>query len=178
MALPTFGLRPVIVTSVGAVQIDVAINQVHTFPSRITENPVEDGTLFSDHVILLPAVVEIEGRISDSSVSLISTIRGKDKAEDGYRELVRLQRDREPFSVVTGLEIYDNMLLEELSVPRNGRDGKSIRFVALLREVQIVGRDVPTNRDLVAEDVRHTALPSVDMGVVVRLPLLPGDPFS
>jgi hypothetical protein len=167
MATPIqFGLSYIIRTKIGTIAIDVTLNQMHEFPSRITENPVEDGTVYSDHQILLPAILEIDGRVTDASISPETSFSGKTNALDAYRRLVALQKDRVPFDVATGLNLYHNMLLERLSIPRSSDDGKSLRFTALMKEVQIVGRDVPTNRDIIAPDIRHTALPVRALGAV------------
>ena len=168
MALPNFGIRAVIVTTIGTVQMDVSPYQTHKFPSRITEHPVEDGSVISDHVTLLPTILEIDGRVSDASVALADTLFGKGTAQDALRELVRLQRNREPFTVVTGLAVYQNMLIENLEVPRDGTDGKSIRFSMTIKEVQIVGRTRLTNREVVAADIRHTALTPSLIGLVAK----------
>lgn len=163
-----FGIVATIVTQIDTIQVDCSLFQLHDFDSHITDNPVEDGTLFADHVVLLPTVIEIEGRISNASASIINTIRGKMTAKEAHREFVRLQRDRQPFTVVTGLQTYQNMLLQRYSVPRAPLDGESIRFVATLREVMIIGSDRPTNRDLVGVDVQHTALPIVNGGFITK----------
>jgi hypothetical protein len=169
MELPLIINQAVILTKIGAVPLDVSISQIHRFPSVITKNPVEDGTTFADHVVLLPVTLEIDGRVTDAPISIRDVITGKFNAQDAYRELVRMQKAREPFTVVTGLNVYQNMLIEDLSIPRTASDGKSMRFTILLQEIQIVGRDVPTNRDLVAEDVQHTALPVTNNGLVSRI---------
>lgn len=169
MAIPTFGLFAVFVTKIGTVEVDVSPNQSHRFPTKITDNPVEDGSVFADHVVLLPVTLEIEGRITDASVTLSDAITGRGTAKDAWRELVRLQQQREPFDVVTGLELYQNMLIEELIALRTATDGQSVRFVAVLREVQIVGRNTPTNRQRVAESVRHTALPFRALGIIAKV---------
>lgn len=166
MALPNFGILAVIVTKIGTVEIDVSPNQNHRYPSRVTENPVEDGTVFSDHQVLMPVMLEIEGRVTDASVSLVNTVRGKGTAKDAFRELVNLQKRREPIDVVTGLAVYQNMMIEELNVVRTASDGQSVRFVATLREIQVIGRNIGTNRDRVADSVRHTALPVNNVGFV------------
>jgi hypothetical protein len=160
----------VILTEIGTVTLDVSINQNHVFPSRITQNPVEDGSVYADHVVLLPMILEIEGRVSDAPTTYSGFV---DKATKGsiqaYQALVKLQRDRLPFTVVTGISTYQNMLLEELSIPRTSNDGQSIRFNAILREIQIIGKKTQTNRDLVADNVKHTAVPIQSNGVISRI---------
>lgn len=156
----------IIVTKIGTVKVDVSINQNHNFPSRITENPVEDGSTFSDHQVLLPVVLEIEGRVTDAAISLFESLTGKSDSREAYLNLVALQRSKQTFDVVTGLNVYKNMLLEEISFPRSASDGRSLRFTAVLRELLIIGKETKTNRDLVSENVRHTALPTLARGIV------------
>lgn len=157
----------IFITDIGGVALDVSLRQTHTFPSRITENPVEDGTTFSDHQVLLPVVLEIDGRITDSPIgSPLATGR----AADAFRELVRLQRSKTPFVVSTGLARYENMLIKELSVPRSAEDGRSVRFTATIEEILVVGGQAPVNRDIISEDVRHTALPIKNGGFVTKVP--------
>ena len=111
MALPSFLGQGLILTRIGAVPLDVSISQVHRFPSFITKNPVEDGTTYTDHVVLLPVTLEIDGRVSDAPISISEALTGKFNTQDAYRELVRMQRAREPFTVVTGLNVYENMMI-------------------------------------------------------------------
>lgn len=168
MALDIIGFPTIIRASIGAVEIDASLSEVHRFMADITENPVEDGTVFSDHVVLQPVVLEMEGRISDATQSLLS-FRGPGNSADAFKALVTLQKSRETFTVITGINVYENMLFEDLSVPREALDGRSIRFTAILREILIVGEDAETNRDRIADGVKHTALPSVAKGIVTKL---------
>jgi hypothetical protein len=163
------GQQAVFITKIGEIPLDVSISQVHRFPSRITENPVEDGTLYSDHVVMLPVILEIEGRISDAPTSVYGIFTKTIKSQEAYQKLLSLQSNREPFEVVTGLNVYKNMLLEELQIPRTASDGQSIRFTAILREIQVIGKDVKTNREQVAIEVRHTALPIQNLGLITRI---------
>lgn len=167
-SLDIFGFRvATLLSSIGNIQIDAVLSEVHKFPAAITENPVEDGTVFSDHVILLPVEIDMECRISNASLSLFS-FKAFNKVDDAYRELVKLQRTRVPFTVVTGLNQYENMLFKELSIPRIGTDGQSIRFNAVLKEILVVGANSANNRDRIANDVKHTALQTISKGLVSK----------
>ena len=103
---------------IGEIQIDVVRGEVHDFPSDITQNPVEDGTVFSDHVVLLPVVIELEGRVSEASLTVFG-IREQNRHIDAFQGLVELQRRREPFTVVTGIQVYENMMFTSLTIDRN-----------------------------------------------------------
>lgn len=168
MPLSLLGFPTIILASIGPVEIDVVLDEAHDYPSRLTQNPVEDGTVFTDHVILDPVSVSMTCRVTDASLTL-ARIKGPGAADDAFRSLVKLQRDREPFTVVTGLAVYQNMMFEQLTFLRRGDDGRSVRFQAVVREIQVVGVDVGTNRDSIAQDVAHSALASVSRGIVPKV---------
>lgn len=167
MALNVEGFPTFVLAKIGTIEIDAVIRERHQYDSEITENPVEDGTIFSDHVVLLPVSYEMQGRVTDASLSLLD-LRLAGRADDAFRELVTLQRSREPFDVVTGINTYSNMLFQSIGFPRESSDGRSIRFEAVMREILIVGDQAATNRDRIAADVQHSALPFDSKGVVPK----------
>lgn len=160
----------IVVSKIGDVEIDVTLDEEHRFDSMITENPVEDGTVTNDHVVLKPVVLNISGRVTDASLTILG-ITKRNGAKEAYAELVALQLERKTFNVYTGINVYENMLLESLSFPRDGRDGKSIRFNAVLRELLIIGKSTIDNRTDVAPDVVHSAGRIIDRGVVSKVPV-------
>jgi len=162
------GFATIIVAEIGNIKVDAVLNERHIYDSEITENPVEDGTIFSDNVVLLPARYDMTGRITDASPSLLN-LRQSGHAANAFKDLITLQRSRETFDVVTGIHVYKNMLFQSLEFPRESSDGQSIRFEAVLREILIVGDEAETNRDRIAEDSTHTALPVNAKGVVPKV---------
>lgn len=170
MALGFLGFATIIRSSIGTIELDASLSEDHKFSSRVTENPVEDGTIFTDNVVLQPIVLEMEGRISDAKQSTFS-FKLPGASADAFRALVTLQKRRETFSVITGQNIYTNMMFQELSFPKRALDGRSIRFISIIREILIVGDNVQTNRERIATNVRHTALTSLSKGLVAKIPV-------
>lgn len=168
MSFSILGFPEIHLVQIGPVTVDASLSEEHRFPATLTENPVEDGTVFTDHVVLQPTVLELECRISDATQN-IGNFRGPGTASDAFKALVNLQRSRETFIVSTGLNVYQNMMFEELSVPRVALDGHSIRFHASLREILVVGDDAATNRDRIADEVKHTALSVRSNGIVMKV---------
>lgn len=166
--LSAFGAPVFFLAQVGHIFVDAVLSENHRYTSQITENPVEDGTIYSDNVVLLPVVLEMECRVSDATASL-ARLNYPGRSGEAFKELVNLQTKREKISIVTGLNIYQNMLIEELSVPRTGTDGNSIRFSIVAKEILVVGEDADTNRDLLASDVQHSALPVSNNGEVAKV---------
>lgn len=170
MALDILGFPVIEYAKIGTVEFDVSLSEDHIFRADITENPVEDGSIFSDNVVLKPFILEFEGRISDASQHVFE-FRGPGASADGYKALVALKNKRETFDVKTGLAIYKNMMFKELSVPRVASDGRSIRFNATLQEILIVGDEAATNRDRIADDVKNTAQDSGSNGLINKVPV-------
>ena len=146
-------LNPGIFT--GGVVIDASMKEVHDSDCNVTTNPVEDGVAVADHVQILPKTLSMEGVVTDTPVSfsiinnvtgLISTATSlfgaSSRSKDAYDDLLKLRDERQPFRVVTGLQVYDNMILEKLSITRTAQTGKAINFRALLREIAIVKSEV------------------------------------
>lgn len=163
-----FGDPYVVLTKFGEITIDVTLNEDHEYDTFVTDNPIEDGTIFSDHVILLPTVLNITGRVTDAAITILG-IPKLSKSIDAFRELVALQTNKTPFSVSTALHFYENMYMKNIQFLRTSNDGQSIRFSAVLREIQIVGSNTDTNRERIARDVQHTALSSLDRGFVNKV---------
>jgi len=171
-----FGPSFVLLSSIGDIEIDAVLSEEHIFDSDVTRNPVEDGTQYTDHTVLLPTVLQIEGRVSDTSlkyldfVDLVSRSDRASRSREAFQKLVDMQNKKIPFSVYTGLSNYENMIFESLSFPRTSKDGFSIRFDAVMVELLIVGGDAKTNRDRIAKNVQHTAQPSKNTGYVQKVP--------
>ncbi len=64
--------------------------------------------------------------------------------KDAFRFLEQLWEKREPFTVVTSLKRYENMVLTSLSIPRRAQDGKAIRFNLSMERVKITSSAVVT----------------------------------
>ncbi len=170
MALSILGFPTIVRARIGGIEIDASVSEDHTYFADTTDNPVEDGTVFTDHVVLQPVVLEMEGRISDATQSLLE-FRGSGRSLEAFKSLVILQRTKQPFTVTTGINVYQNMIFQELRIIRQALDGRSIRFNATLRELLIFGDDVLTNRDRIAEGVQNTALSSISKGLVTKIPV-------
>lgn len=164
----SFGNLFVVLSSVGDIELDVSLNENHLIPAKITRNPVEDGSMYADNIILEPIVLNITARISDASMIPLVPSFGS-KSIDAYNGLVELQSSREIIEVVTGVRTYQNMFLERISVPRASTDGNSLRFEMTISELLIFGNNAETNRDLISEDVTHSALPTNAVGTVQKV---------
>jgi len=149
---------------IGFLKLDASLSETHNRTAKITDNEIEDGSIVSDHVKLNPKSLTINGQISDAPVSILglgvssddilgaaNDFADGDKGAfeglvknsrrtpaEAWEYLNQLLENRVPFSIVTGLQRYENMLLTSLSAPRSSKDGKSLIFTGELRQVVIV----------------------------------------
>lgn len=110
--------------SVGPVPLDVVLRERHETMTGITDNPVEIGAKVHDHAYIEPAEVSFE--FADSNPT------------GTWQSLRQFQERREPFTLVTGLDVYDNMLISRLYADRDAEHGSILKGTVVLREVQIV----------------------------------------
>ena len=116
----------------------------------ITETPITllgsafglfTGASFAvGETILGPLAGQALAAGTGSLAGLISN-RNEDDADfkqKAYDYLKELWRNRVPFTVVTTLERYENMVISKLSVPKSIETGRALRFTATFEEVQIV----------------------------------------
>lgn len=145
---------------IGTITVDAAVSIKHSIGSTPTRNPVEDGAKVTDHVELEPQTVSIQGVISDTPLDfnilndiikgdlkniqknfmdgVNSTLNKTSRSVEQYQALMELWKTRQPFQVITGFKVYDNMILTRLDVDQSATTGKAMHFSADLEEIRIV----------------------------------------
>jgi hypothetical protein len=117
---------------VGSIDLDVTIREEHRFASRVTNYPVEDGTIISDHIINEPDIVILVGLVTDTPLSIFAPFN---RSIDAFNRLIQLHQNRDVVTVVTGLKVYKNMAITTLDVPRDIRTGQSLTFTIELQRI-------------------------------------------
>ena len=199
--LDSFGLPTAILTDIGGVEVDAVLSEDHRFNTLVTQNPIEDGSNITDHIVSLPFLLEMEGRFTDTPFGFLSSLVASSavgalttgltgaqaaagltqatatallgEARPGlskvkFQLLVALQTARETITIVTGIQTYENMVIESLSAPRSGRDGKSLRFTASFREILVAGDTSFSNRRRIVESLWGSALTARQLGIVQK----------
>lgn len=115
--------------AIGGVFVDVVISEEHTATMEIAEHPVESGAKISDHAWRTPYKVLLESVVDGA------------RAIAAYQQLLAIQQAAEPFSLVTGLKVYPNMLIKEIVATRDREHARVLKFTAELQEVIIVATE-------------------------------------
>lgn len=106
----------------GSIIPDVIISESHSDNMSITQHPIENGSTIHDHAHLSPEALKMQIAWSKSSVMLNGLMSGSifqqgyHSLNDIYKDLLDLQRKREPCDVITGKRAYKDMLITSLSV--------------------------------------------------------------
>lgn len=165
---------------IGFLQLDATVRETHSRSARITSNEIEDGSTVADNVVLDNETFTIEGLISErpfkstdirdvaSQVAnagfnvlgnAIGAISGGILPETSsilkravaLIQLENFYKNKIPFQVVTGLKIYNNVLIRSMEIPVTSKDGKSLRFTVNCEVVKIVSSQnasIPEDKSL------------------------------
>ena len=84
----------------------------------VTSHPVQTGANISDHMYLEPVQITMEIGMSDCMASMVrgQWVGAYTKSISAYRKLCELQAARIPFTVLTRLNQYQNMVIRSISV--------------------------------------------------------------
>ncbi|MBC3540662.1 phage baseplate protein [Rufibacter sediminis] len=129
--------------SIGAVTLDATVNESHQYLANVTTHPIESGGFVTDHVYEEPREVTIEGEITSSPVIFFGNLGGlSDRRIEAYDQLVSLYKTRDIVTLVTGLKIYTDMVIQSLSFPRDQKTGGRLQFSASFKEARKVSSQV------------------------------------
>ena len=148
--------------------LDASIEEMHTMTSKISQFPVEDGSTISDNIYNEPEKISIQGVVTSTPLpnspnsSLESTIYAP---RDAYDYLCRLRKNKELITVTTDLEVYKNMGITSIRIPKNTKVGGSLQFTIELEKVNIVSsKTVPAIYLKKAQNTNKQAAPTAEQG--------------
>ena len=127
-------------TNIGGYFFDGFLSVKHEKKTVITSNPVESGASIVDHAYVEPAVLTMSIIVSDAHTSIIpEQFQGSSKFRhvNAWNILKQLQQDRIPCSVLTKLDLYNNMLIESISAEDTDETYNALRADVVLKEIPI-----------------------------------------
>lgn len=180
MPLPFFGPieARVIITAVDdngltidSIEADASEAEDHRFVGQASRFTVEDGSTRSDHYTVRPVQVEADLRFSDVAYSKINPLKSLESANARGRKaalkLIDWNRNGVQLRLTTGLASYNNIIAEDVTVPRSAADGRSVLCRVVFSELPInvrSGAGVQGATTKVIEAVEHTAFGIIRLG--------------
>lgn len=147
------------------IALDVSREETHEQAVELTRHPVEDGRVITDHAQPLPIRISIDGVISATPLGLDGDEPEADRHLDAYQELLRIARERQPVTLVTGLATYEDCVLVRVPIRRDSRTGLSIQGMLEFEQIRRVERaetEIPP--EVIDPVVRSAASPESDRG--------------
>ena len=133
--------------TLASIEVDVVLTESHSRSATITESPIELGSTVTDHINIAAPRLFMEGVLSNRPPTLRQLTLQRTSgmlAEERYDILLLLFELREPFTVVTGLRTYENMVFENFNVERDVTTDKIVRFTAELVQLEFaIAEQVP-----------------------------------
>ncbi|EOX4865102.1 TPA: phage baseplate protein [Haemophilus influenzae] len=124
-------------TTIGVLELDALLTENTSLSSQITEYPIEDGTVISDHITRESERLSLSGVITGTG-TLFNVGLGKYKLIAAKETLRELHAKRELVTIVTGLDVYEDFAIESLEIERNSDDGERLNISAEFRKIQKV----------------------------------------
>jgi len=122
---------------IGRLYFDAILKTDHTLKLTTTEHPVESGPNVVDHSYMEPSEVSMEIGVSDSAVNPANFGKGA-RSVTAFNELAKLQASGEPFTVITRLKIYRNMVIGTLTAPDDFSTMHALKAFVMMHEVPMV----------------------------------------
>lgn len=125
-------------TNMAGYFFDAVIREEHVSTLRITEHPVQNGASITDHAYQVPSRLTLEIGMSDVMDTYIpgQYEGGYDgKSVYAYQTFKALQMERVPFTVVTRLDVYENMLIEQIVSPVDNTTPYGLKCIIMLRQI-------------------------------------------
>jgi len=152
----------------------------HTGSVSLTKNPVEAGADITDHAIVQPDIINIQGVITDTPLGaaaigqIINTVTNLfgtsndsnlTRSQQAYAAFIELKNRAEPLEVETKLKTYSNMVITGVSTSQD-KDSSRALFINLTLEEVILTESETLNltESDVFGDVSKTATSVVDKG--------------
>jgi hypothetical protein len=129
---------------------------------RITDHPVEQGALISDHAFKLPAEVRVTCGWSAAGAALAGT-----DPTSLYNQILTIQIQRQPFLLITGKRFYPSMLIAVLRNQTNAQYEYTLFLEILFRQILLSS---VTTIDASAMQQPQATAPTISQGQVQTQP--------
>jgi hypothetical protein len=154
---------------IGVLQLDADIRENHSFRNTVTDYPVEEGFDITDHVLIEPEIITIEGFITNSPITgnfienlnplkgIVTQSENINRVQIAYNSLLemsgrKIKNTEEGTTILVGtpkiidvisiLNIYTNMIIINLSFPIEKDGYNSLRFTCELKKLVKVSSNI------------------------------------
>lgn len=142
---------------VGSVELDLILDEEHSKSAQVTENPLQDGRAISDGIFLELQEGSLTGLVTNHSVKLAEerakqldlqdsetlmaeaeNYQLENRAKQAWIDLKAVMDAKQPVTIVTSLEVYDNVAITNISTERNGDSGDALEIKVSFSQILTV----------------------------------------
>lgn len=128
--------------SLGSLEFDAIVSRSETMDADIPEYPTEAGYSVSDNVCLKALTLDVEAIISNTPVTWSDEHSpSQSRVETMCDELRKLWKAKEILTFTAGSDVYENMCIESLTLPRKAENGSSVYVSFSMKQVTITSTD-------------------------------------
>lgn len=141
--------------SVGGVSLDLVLDENHSKSAEVTENPLQDGRAISDGIYLKLREGSLTGLVSNHSLKHTEDIAEenrnaegilniaqwqplKNRAAEAWNELKAVMDAKQTVTIVTALEVYENVAITNIDTTLDGESGDAIAIRITFKQVKTV----------------------------------------
>jgi len=116
---------------IGTINLDCVLSENTSEDCEVTDYAIESGSYIQDNIYNRPLVFNLKGFLTDTPLGYIQTIENlfnstnQSLTEAAIDALETLKLTRTPFTVVTGMRIYTDMVFLTLNYSRDPNNGRS-----------------------------------------------------
>ena len=135
--------------TIAGTSFDIMLSESHSLQSTIAEQPLEEGSSVALHIHNKLREGELEGLIFNWSINaplfvnkawlnFVGLAAGPNRAVDFYNFLKSLREKKQLFTIVLGLDTYDNVFFTQIDAMRDADSGESQKFKVRFKELKFV----------------------------------------
>lgn len=165
--------------SVGELKLHLILEERHAVDVSVTEHPVQDGSVISDHATVALREGSLRALVTNSSIRGDEGMPNVNKALRAWERLKSIAEDMQPVTIVTVMETYTDVIVTHVGAMRDGDSGDGQEFDVTFKQVKRVRLKedeitaVVSPKDMGTATNRRIA-PNVDSGQITATPASSG----
>lgn len=135
-------MSPTKPSTLGTLEFDAIVSRSETMDADIPEYATEAGYSVSDNICLKALTLDVEAVISNTPVTWANIHSpSQSRVETLCDEFRKLWKEKKVLTFTAGSDVYENMCIESLTLPRKAENGSSVYISLGLKQVTITSTD-------------------------------------
>jgi len=140
----------------GSIPLDALLTEETELTATVSKYPVENGSVISDHIAQEPESLSLSGVITAASIYTFMS-GGRSKLIAAKDALRQIHERRQPITIVTGADVYQNYAMTKATISRKN-EGEKLDVACSFQKITVAQlREVDIPEDVVASSVEGKA---------------------